>query len=115
MKAFKGCVNKECSAYKKIHYGQDDHYCRKCGQPLAFVCADCWTALEDNTQRSCIACKAKKTQRNAERVEAVKKAGVALTGVAATVRVTVNNLESLSNSTRKAAAIVNKAVKVIKK
>lgn len=41
MKPFKGCVNENCSAYKKIHYRRDDHYCRKCGHPLYSVCADC--------------------------------------------------------------------------
>lgn len=115
MKAFKGCVNKECGGYKKIHYGKDDHYCRKCGQPLAFVCADCWTVLEDDTKRICIACQAKRTQKNTERVETAKKAGAILAGAAATAKMTVNNLESISNSTKKAVAFVNKAIKVIKK
>ena len=70
MKPFKGCVNENCSAYKKIHYRRDDHYCRKCGHPLYSVCADCWTVLgEDDTQRICASCQAKRTQRNAERVD----------------------------------------------
>ena len=102
MKPFKGCVNENCSAYKKIHYRRDDHYCRKCGHPLYSVCADCWTVLgEDDTQRICASCQAKRTQRNAERVERAKAM--------------VNNIDSISKSAKKVASIGADVIKVIKK
>lgn len=116
MKPFKGCVNENCSAYKKIHYRRDDHYCRKCGHPLYSVCADCWTVLgEDDTQRICASCQAKRTQRNAERVECAKRVGIAVAGVAAGAKAMVNNIDSISKSAKKVASIGADVIKVIKK
>ena len=113
MKPFKGCVNENCSAYKKIHYRRDDHYCRKCGHPLYSVCADCWTVLgEDDTQRICASCQAK---RNAERVERAKHVGIAVAGVAAGAKAMVNNIDSISKSAKKVASIGADVIKVIKK
>lgn len=116
MKPFKGCVNENCSAYKKIHYRRDDHYCRKCGHPLYSVCADCWTVLgEDDTQRICASCQAKRTQRNAERVERAKHVGIAVAGVATGAKAMVNNIDSISKSAKKVASIGADVIKVIKK
>lgn len=115
MKPFKGCTNEDCNAYKKIHYRRDDHYCRKCGHPLDFVCADCWTVLEDDTQRICTGCQAKRTQRNAERTERVKHVGIAVAGVAAGAQAMVNNIDSINKSLKKAVDIFSNTTKIIKK
>lgn len=115
MKPFKGCVNEDCSAYKKIHYHRDDCYCLKCGHPLYFVCADCWTVLEDDGQKFCNACQAKRTQRNAERAEQVKHVGAIVAGVAAGAKTMANNVDSINKSVKKVAAIGNDLIKVFKK
>lgn len=115
MKPFKGCVNEDCSAYKKIHYRRDDRYCLKCGHPLYFVCADCWTVLEDDAKKFCDGCQAKRIQRNAERVEKVKQVGVVVAGVAAGAQAMVNNIDSINKSAKKAADIGVNVIKIIKK
>lgn len=51
MRAFKGCVNLDCDAYKKIHYKKNDQFCVKCGSPLSFVCAGCWKPMESDEER----------------------------------------------------------------
>ena len=41
MKAFKGCTNSDCKAYKKIHYKKEDQFWVKGGQQLSLICAEC--------------------------------------------------------------------------
>lgn len=46
MKAYKGCVNRECKSFKrKDHYKDEYNYCPICGDKLEYVCADCWKVL----------------------------------------------------------------------
>lgn len=73
MKAFKGCVNPDCVAYKKKHYKEDDDYCTKCGEKLYYVCADCWKQIETNAERYCIPCKAIRADRRDQRTEKAKE------------------------------------------
>lgn len=57
MKAFKGCINRECDAFqKRIHYKGEYRYCPYCAQKIEYVCADCWTVLEQNHKRLCPDC-----------------------------------------------------------
>ena len=63
MKAFKGCTNSDCKAYKKIHYKKEDQFCVKCGQKLSFVCAECWKRMEKDKEKYCISCSAEKEQK----------------------------------------------------
>ena len=74
MKAFKGCINEECKAFKKIKYKKDDYFCSKCGTPLVYVCADCWKQMDDDNESLCLNCKAKRAQKKEEQVAAVKGA-----------------------------------------
>lgn len=86
MKAFKGCINPNCVGYKKIKYKKDDEFCKKCGDKLSFVCADCWKPMDDDEHRLCINCKAKQDQAKADKKAAIKQGGakvIAAVGVAA--------------------------------
>ena len=60
-KRIKGCPNVNCPDFKaKKKYGADDHYCKKCGTPLVFVCARCYRPLKDiEGLRICPDCKGK--------------------------------------------------------
>ena len=73
MKAFKGCVNPEWSCYKKKHYKKSDQYCLKCGEPLHFVCAECWKVLEDDQSRYCSYCEAARKDRREDKKQAFQK------------------------------------------
>lgn len=110
MKAFKGCTNIECIAYKKTHYKKEDKYCPKCGKPLSFVCAECWKPLEDGSEKYCISCKAKKEQKRAEQMGAVKKVGAGVVGVVGAVGPVIANAANKKNG----KLILNAAGKVLK-
>lgn len=76
MKAFKGCVNRECVSFiNKVHYKDSFDYCPMCSQKLEYVCADCWKVLEHSTSRYCESCKVKREQNRAQKMEIVIKAG----------------------------------------
>ncbi|MBR2707279.1 MAG: hypothetical protein IKE74_08620 [Mogibacterium sp.] len=70
----KGCPNVNCPDFmEKKKYGTDDHYCRKCGTPLVFVCAKCYRPLKDiEGLRICPDCKGKPEKKV---THAAKKAG----------------------------------------
>jgi predicted amidophosphoribosyltransferase len=53
----KGCGNEACEAHKKkITYKETDGFCSKCGDPLVYVCKDCYTQLPDDTEKYCVRC-----------------------------------------------------------
>ena len=119
MKAFKGCVNEICSAYKKIHYKDADMFCSKCGEPLFYVCADCWTQLEVNENRYCIRCRAiredKKDQRFDRAQDGVKAVvgaiGIgagALAKVAKDVNKGADAMKVIGNTAKKATKFIPK-------
>ena len=60
-KRIKGCPNVNCQDFmEKKKYSPDDHYCKKCGTPLVFVCARCYRPLKDiEGLRICPDCKGK--------------------------------------------------------
>ena len=119
MKAFKGCTNQSCGAYKKIHYKKKDQYCSKCGYTLDFVCADCWKPMESDENRLCTSCAAKKEQTRAQFVDKAKAMGggaMAALGAAGAVALKAgNNAEKLANGAKKMADAGVKIVKMVKR
>ena len=73
-KRIKGCPNVNCPDFmEKKKYSPDDHYCKKCGTPLVFVCARCYRPVKDIPGlRICPDCKGKPETRV---THAAKKAG----------------------------------------
>lgn len=119
MKAFKGCINPECKAYKKIHYKYDDEFCLKCGSPLSFVCAECWKPMAEGKDRYCVSCSAEKEQKRAQKMAAAKKYGgqaVAFAGgaIVAFPQV-IKNSDKLVKDAKKAVDAAKDVVKMIKK
>lgn len=81
MKAYKGCVNRECKSFKgKRHYKDKYDYCPFCGGKLEYVCADCWKVLEHNTEKYCVSCEAKREQKRAQQIQGIKEGGKAVAG-----------------------------------
>ncbi len=88
MKAFKGCINLNCEAYKKVKFKDNDKFCTKCGEPLSYVCANCWKVMADNTERYCTICEALREQKKKDIVDgAIDKAAAVGGFVAAAVPV----------------------------
>lgn len=74
MKAYKGCVNRECKSFKhKKHYRDEFEYCPICGEKLEYVCADCWKVMEHSTERYCASCKAKHEQNRDRKIQQGKE------------------------------------------
>ena len=119
MKAFKGCTNFECIAYKKVHYKKDDVFCLKCGSQLSFVCADCWKPIEDGKAKYCISCAAEKEQHRAEKWDAVKTGGGRVIAVTGTTVVAISKLvkdsDKLAKDAKKAADTAAQVIKLVKK
>jgi len=79
----KGCVNDSCSAHQKhVKYKEDESYCSICGEPLAYVCRDCYTPLPNAKEKYCVRCRAVRDDR---RDKVMKKAAKIGTGVVAGV------------------------------
>ena len=105
MKAFKGCVNNRCKAYKKEHYKDSFDHCPVCGEKLEYVCADCWKVMDDNSEKYCASCKAKREQKR----EQIKSAGLKVLGGVGAVGVAAwNNKDKL---VKVGKVVVNNVVK----
>lgn len=115
MAAIIGCTNTGCKAYKKVHYKRDAKYCMECGEPLSPVCAKCWKALGNDTNRYCISCKAKFEQNRAQALGKAKDFGgkslAGLGAVAAVVGAVAKDSEKIVNGVK---IIANVAMKVVK-
>ncbi len=83
MKAFKGCTNLNCEAYKKLKFKDNDKFCTKCGEPLSYVCADCWKVMADNTERYCTICGALREQKKKDLIDGTINKAAAIGGVVA--------------------------------
>ena len=90
----KGCPNEECSFHRnKIKQKAEVDYCPKCGSQLIYVCAKCFSQIEDidSKHRICSLCEAKAEEKKAKRIEKAKniggKVGKAAIGVVGTVAV----------------------------
>lgn len=55
MKRVKGCLNRNCTEYKKTYYKECDEYCVKCGSKLSYVCKHpkCFKQIPDNEKETC--------------------------------------------------------------
>ncbi len=119
MKAFKGCTNQMCEAYKENHYKDSDEFCTKCGERISFVCAECWKPMEDGKKKYCISCAAKRAQRRAEKWDAVKKTGGKVAAVVGSAVVAVpqlvKNSDKLAKDVKKAADAAVEVIKMVKK
>lgn len=83
MKAYKGCVNRECKSYKtRTHYKDDFEYCPICGEKLEYVCENCWKVLDSNTDKYCERCKMEREQKRELRKQNAKKCGSVIIGTA---------------------------------
>lgn len=86
MGKIKGCGNESCEAYKKkLTYNESEAFCSKCGNPLVYVCKDCYTQLPVDTDKYCVRCAAK----HEDRKDKAKKVMVSVGGVALAVGVGV--------------------------
>ena len=74
MGLIKGCTNIECGEkHKKVKYKEDDLFCPKCGKELSYVCAKCYTPLE-NAGKRCEKCQQKIDDRKAKAKDVVHTA-----------------------------------------
>jgi len=85
----KGCPNKDCGRNKKKYfYKATDMYCTICGQPLVYVCKDCFSRIDDTDIKHtrCELCEAKRADRKAKIVDkrnaAAGAAAVMVAGIA---------------------------------
>lgn len=119
MKAFKGCVNENCAAYKKKHYRNEDNFCLICGQKLYFVCGDCWKQLSDNKAKYCITCKAARDDKKDQRIEVAKKAvkgvGVAMTTVATVMGTVATSAKQIEKASKTITDVGEKTIKAVLK
>lgn len=115
MKAFRGCVNQNCVAYKKIRFKDGDDYCTKCGEKLQYVCADCWKQLENNKERYCIVCKALRDDKSEQRIEKAKAAGKAFVAVGPAMVAAAKNVKQIEKAGKTIIEVGGKVVKVIAK
>ena len=94
MANLKGCFNEKCKANKKrIKFKEDDDFCPKCGQELAYVCNDkrCYEILPNVRQRFCDSCREERAKRQEARKETAHNALVAVPATAAAVVGVVKN------------------------
>lgn len=106
MKAFKGCVNRECVSFiNKVHYKDSFDYCPKCSQKLEYVCVDCWKVLEQSTSRYCESCKVKREQDRAQKMDVVKKVGAGATVIVVGF---FKNKDKIINVAKKTAKLIEK-------
>lgn len=114
-KRIKGCPNVNCPDFmEKKKYSPDDHYCRKCGTPLVFVCARCYRPIKDiEGLRICPDCKGrpeKKVTRAAKKAgeKAMKKAeeGVFIVKQKAPEALETAKVLAQNKTVRRAATIV---------
>lgn len=120
MKAFKGCVNENCeSRRKKTYYKDSDRYCPKCGQELHYVCADCWTQLDDNRNRYCLICEGNRKDKKDQRVEKIKDGAGIVVGVAGAVGAAAvavaKNVKNVDGAVKVVAEVGKKATNFIAK
>jgi len=68
----KGCPNEHCIQHiNKVKNNAEIDYCPKCGSKLIFVCAKCFSEIEDIDlrHRICIRCKTEEEEKRAKAIE----------------------------------------------
>lgn len=87
MKRVKGCLNRNCKAYKKIYYSEYQKYCNKCGEELSFVCKNkkCFKKLPNDTKDAyCPMCQEEHDKKKEKNMKIGAKVATVLT-VAASI------------------------------
>lgn len=119
MKAFKGCTNKECSAYRKIRYKDADNYCKRCGNELFYVCGDCWMEMSSSANQFCTACETKKEQKREQMLAKGRdgaKFALGAVGTAASIVATLGkDSDKLIHGAKKLGKAGAAVAKVVKK
>ena len=100
----KGCPDPQCIMNKKKQkFSADFNVCPVCGSQLVYVCANCFSRIEDidSKHRICAVCDAKKYDRKEKQKKVVQKAGKAVLG--AGVVVAVGILKNVKEGAQKTA------------
>lgn len=85
MPKIKGCVNKQCEAYKKkVTYKKNEEYCSKCGHRLVYVCKKCYKPISEKN-KYCIIHQAEQDDEKAKRKKVIVGVGGAVLGIGALV------------------------------
>lgn len=85
MPKIKGCVNKQCEAYKKkITYKKTEDYCSKCGGRLVYVCKKCYKPIGEK-DKLCVRHQAEQDDKKVKRRKVIAGVGVATLGLGACV------------------------------
>ena len=87
MHKVKGCLNQECSDYKKkVKYKEKDSFCKSCGRRLSYVCKKCYTQIpQESIGRLCVRCEAGRQDLKDKVIKWGKSAGAAAAGIVAII------------------------------
>lgn len=81
----KSCVNGNCPAcQKKTSHKEIESFCSLCGNPLAYVCKDCFTQLSNGDEKYCVRCRAKHDDQSAaikKRIGTIGSGALAVAGL----------------------------------
>ncbi len=117
----KGCPNEKCVMHlDKKKLDSDNEFCPKCGTKLIYVCARCFTEIEDlgTSHRKCRHCEAEAEAKKEKAKElgkkAIAKAGAAGVTVGGAI-VAGMQKEGVKQAVSAGGKIVKKAVEVAPK
>lgn len=88
MKRVKGCLNSNCTEYKKTYFKGSDEYCSKCGAKLSYVCKHpkCFKQLPDNSKENiCEFHIAEKKDNKDKARKVLKEVGIGVLAVGGTI------------------------------
>ena len=114
----KGCPNEHCIQHiNKVKNNAEFDYCPKCGSKLIFVCAKCFSEIEDIDlrHRICVRCKAEADEKRAQAIEKGKdidKKSVAAPVIAIGAGIVANVQK---DAIKKGAQVVKNAANIILK
>lgn len=120
-KRVKGCPNKKCSMHIE-HKKQDSEniFCPKCGTELIYVCARCFSQIEDTnpSHRRCKRCEAEMAVKKEKALDMAKNASgkaIAAVGTVGSTLFAAMNKEAMKQAAKAGTKIVNEAGKRIPK
>ena len=117
----KGCSNEKCVMHlDKKKLDADNEFCPKCGTRLIYVCAKCFTEIEDLgiSHRKCKRCEAEVEERKEKVKDTAKKAvgKLGATGVAVGGAVVAGiQKEGVKQAATVGGKVVKKAVEIVPK
>ncbi len=101
MKRVKGCLNSECTEYRKTYFKETDVFCAKCGEKLNYICKhnECFKQIPDDVQEEyCQLHIAERQDKKEKHLKtALKVGGGVLAGVVAAAGV----LKAISDRTKR--------------